>query len=418
MFQQFKVLADRGMFQPAITELYNNGTSSVTQPNSTLPGIPTNSTSNIETIAKATFLILIFIVSSLGNFLVLYLIAKFYQLRTVTNAFVGSLSASALLQTWTCIPMTLVTLIKDEWIFGRSGCIINGFLNLFFSIASTLTLTFIAVDRYYAVVRQPRQRINKQVATLSLTLIWLQALLFAFPWYIAMPNILGQPSLYKSGYLHCMYIFHTRTSYLSPAFSVSVVCACFILPFALMCFCYFGIWRTLRATDVRIRPATTDTNFMRFCGEVRTANTVLIMIFLFICCWGPYCIMGIVVAISGSPFTVTMDTVAMWLGWSNCASNPVIYAMRNPHVGQFVGRSREAGYLSRSFTSIQPTPTIARHNMPAVGGADRHRDSLATLDTADINWASTVPGMFLCGVQRKSISTISTRSERTNSTSV
>uniref|UniRef100_A0A0E9WPU0 G-protein coupled receptors family 1 profile domain-containing protein n=1 Tax=Anguilla anguilla TaxID=7936 RepID=A0A0E9WPU0_ANGAN len=44
------------------------------------------------------------------------------------------------------------------WIFGDRFCIANGFFNTCFGIISTLTMTLISFDRYYAIARQPQEK--------------------------------------------------------------------------------------------------------------------------------------------------------------------------------------------------------------------------------------------------------------------
>ncbi|XP_077394696.1 G-protein coupled receptor 135 isoform X1 [Festucalex cinctus] len=309
--------------------------------------------------AQALVLLSIFLLSSLGNFAVLIVIIKHRQLRTVTNAFIMSLSLSDFLTAVLCLPFSFVMLFSKEgvWMFGERFCVANGFFNTCFGIISTLTMTLISFDRYYAIVRQPRAKIGRQKATKLLIGVWLSAVVFSLPWYVLMQN---STRVHKQGFYHCMYVFHSGTSHLGAAYSISLIVVCFLLPFALMCFCHYNICKTVRLSEIRVRPVTTYAYLLRFYSEMRTATTVLIMIVLIIFCWGPYCLMGLITALGDYTFSPVMDTLAIWLAWTNGAINPLIYALRNPNISMLLGRRREEGYRTRNIAAYLSNRTQTR----------------------------------------------------------
>ncbi|XP_049597043.1 G-protein coupled receptor 135 [Syngnathus scovelli] len=301
--------------------------------------------------AQALVLLFIFLLSSLGNFAVLIVIVKHRQLRTVTNAFIMSLSLSDFLAAVLCLPFSFVMLFSKDggvWMFGEGFCVANGFFNTCFGIVSTLTMTLISFDRYYAIVRQPRAKMGRRIAAKLLIGVWLAAIVFSLPWYVFAPK---SRRVHREGFPHCTYVFHSGTSRLGTAYSVSLITVCFLLPFALMCFCHYKICKTVRLSEIRVRPVTTYSYLLRFYSEMRTATTVLIMIVLIIFCWGPYCLMGLISALGDYTFNPVMDTLAIWLAWTNGAVNPLIYALRNPNIAMLLGRSREDGYRSRHIAA-------------------------------------------------------------------
>ncbi|GCB73989.1 G-protein coupled receptor 135 [Scyliorhinus torazame] len=302
--------------------------------------------------SKALILLIIFLLSCLGNSAVIVMIIKHQQLRTVTNAFIMSLSLSDLLTALLCVPFSFIMLFTQEgiWIFGDQFCIANGFFNSCFGIISTLTMTLISFDRYYAIVRQPQEKISRRRATQLLVAVWLTAVLFSFPWYL-ITQAQGPLVVHKKGFYHCMYIFHSGSSRMGTRYSITLIVICYLLPFSLMCFCHYNICKTVRLSEIRVRPVTTYAHLLRFYSEMRTATTVLIMIVFIICCWGPYCVMGIITATGNFHFTPIMDTVAIWLAWANGALNPLIYATRNPNISMLLGRNREDGYRTRNITA-------------------------------------------------------------------
>lgn len=300
--------------------------------------------------AQALVLLSIFLLSSLGNSAVIIVIVKHRQLRTVTNAFIMSLSLSDFLTAMLCLPFSFVMLFNKDgnWMFGDRFCVANGFFNTCFGIISTLTMTLISFDRYYAIVRQPQAKIDRQKATQLLIAVWLTAVIFSLPWYLL---VRAPTEIHKRGFYHCMYAFHSGTSRIGTAYSICLIIVCYLLPFSLMCFCHYNICKTVRLSEIRVRPVTTYAYLLRFYSEMRTATTVLIMIVFIIFCWGPYCLMGLVTALGDYTFNPAMDTVAIWLAWANGAINPLIYALRNPNISMLLGRSREEGYRTRNIAS-------------------------------------------------------------------
>ncbi|XP_045917912.1 G-protein coupled receptor 135 [Micropterus dolomieu] len=103
----------------------------------------------ITVAAQALVLLSIFLLSSLGNSVVVVVIIKHRQLRTVTNAFIMSLSLSDFLTAVLCLPFSFVMLFNKDgvWMFGDRFCVANGFFNTCFGIISTLTMTLISFDR-------------------------------------------------------------------------------------------------------------------------------------------------------------------------------------------------------------------------------------------------------------------------------
>ncbi|KAI7804644.1 G-protein coupled receptor 135 [Triplophysa rosa] len=343
----------------------------------------------IAVAAQALLLLAIFLLSSLGNSAVVVVIIKHRQLRTVTNAFIMSLSLSDFLTAVLCLPFAFMMLFSKDgkWMFGDRFCVANGFFNTSFGIISTLTMTLISFDRYYAIVRQPQAKIGKRRAIQLLAAVWLSAVIFSFPWYLLRTS--EDLVVHKQGFYHCMYVFHSGTSRMGTTYSLALIVTCYLLPFALMCFCHYNICKTVRLSEIRVRPVTTYAHLLRFYSEMRTATTVLIMIVFSIFCWGPYCLMGIVTALGNYTFNPAMDTVAVWMAWANGAINPLIYAIRNPNISMLLGRSREEGYRTRNIAAYLSTQTQRREAVRT--RSDRIRDRYVSRHGANSRMSSSSP---------------------------
>ncbi|XP_061600123.1 G-protein coupled receptor 135 [Cololabis saira] len=338
---------------------------------------------------QALVLLSIFLLSSLGNSAVVVVIVKHRRLRTVTNAFVASLSLSDFLAAVLCLPFSFVMLFGKDgawWTFGDAFCVANGFFNTCFGIVSTLTMTLISFDRYYAIVRQPRAKIDRRQAARLLTGVWLTAAAFSLPWYLL---VQAPANAHKRSFHRCTYVFHPGTSSTGAAYSVSLIVVCFLLPFSLMCFCHYNICKTVRLSETRVRPVTTYAHLPRFYGEMRTATTVLVMIVFVVFCRGPYCLMGLVAAIGDYGFDPAADAAATWLAWANGAVNPLIYALRNPNISVLLGRSREEGYRTRNVAAYLSGQNREARRKPAEAIRDRY---VSRAGANDSRLSSSSPG--------------------------
>lgn len=307
--------------------------------------------------AQALVLLLIFLLSSLGNSVVMGVIVKHRQLRTVTNAFILSLSLSDLLTALLCLPAAFLDLFAPPGDSGpwRSFCAASRFFSSCFGIVSTFSVALISLDRYCAIVRPPRDKLGRRRALQLLAGAWLAALGFSLPWdLLRAPREPPAPQSFH----RCLYRTSPDPAQLGAAYSVGLVVACYLLPFLLMCFCRYHICKTVRLSDVRVRPMTTYARVLRFFSEVRTATTVLIMIIFVMCCWGPYCFLVLLAATRQGQATQApslLNVAAVWLTWANGAINPVIYAIRNPNISMLLGRNREEGYRTRNMDAFLPS---------------------------------------------------------------
>uniref|UniRef100_A0A8C3IFU9 G protein-coupled receptor 135 n=1 Tax=Chrysemys picta bellii TaxID=8478 RepID=A0A8C3IFU9_CHRPI len=214
--------------------------------------------------SQALLLVLIFALSALGNGAVVLVIARHRQLRTVTNAFVLSLSLSELLGALLCLPLAFLRLLsrpRGAWLSGRRLCLASAALHAGLGIAATLTMALLAFDRYCAIVRQPRRKMGRRRAAQLLAAVWLAALGFAAPWYLLAQAAGGG---HGAGSGRCTYVLLPwGSSRLGPPYSAVLIVLCYLLPFALMCFCHYNICRAVRLSESRVRPLTTYGHLLR-----------------------------------------------------------------------------------------------------------------------------------------------------------
>ena len=86
----------------------------------------------------------------MGLFLILY---KNRNLRTITNMYFLNLAAADTLVSVLGMPVTVVTIIKQRWVFGHTACVVLGFFTILSFITSVMSLGMISVNRYFYIVK-------------------------------------------------------------------------------------------------------------------------------------------------------------------------------------------------------------------------------------------------------------------------
>ena len=93
--------------------------------------------------------IIILTLGTIGNVLVVLVVAKRRKMRTVTNYFILNLACADLTVLISNIPIDLTTrFMDDKWVFGKATCKIIKPLQTMGTIASILTLVAISLSRY------------------------------------------------------------------------------------------------------------------------------------------------------------------------------------------------------------------------------------------------------------------------------
>ncbi|XP_056156553.1 cholecystokinin receptor type A [Lampris incognitus] len=94
---------------------------------------------------------LIFLLSLLGNSLIIVVLVRNRRMRTVTNLFLLSLAVSDLMVSLVCIPFTLIPNLMRDFIFGTCMCkLVMYFMGVSVSV-STFSLVAISLERYSAI---------------------------------------------------------------------------------------------------------------------------------------------------------------------------------------------------------------------------------------------------------------------------
>ncbi|RXN35440.1 cholecystokinin receptor type A-like protein [Labeo rohita] len=130
--------------------------------------------------------VLIFLLSFIGNSLIITVLVRNRRMRTVTNLFLLSLAVSDLMLCVFCMPFTLIPNLMKDFIFGTGMCkVATYFMGISVSV-STFNLVAISLERYSAICNPFKSRTwqTKSHAAKVITATWVVSFLLMLPYPI------------------------------------------------------------------------------------------------------------------------------------------------------------------------------------------------------------------------------------------
>ncbi|XP_073843385.1 short neuropeptide F receptor [Musca autumnalis] len=135
----------------------------------------------------------VFILGVFGNVLVCYVVLRNRAMQTVTNIFITNLALSDILLCILAVPFTPLYTFMGRWAFGRTLCHLVSFAQGCSIYISTLTLTSIAIDRYFVIIYPFHPRMKMSTCIAIVISIWVISLLATLPYgmYVKVVNDYG-----------------------------------------------------------------------------------------------------------------------------------------------------------------------------------------------------------------------------------
>lgn len=265
---------------------------------------------DFSTISGALF-ILIFIISVIGNSLLLFVLVIYEDLKNVTNVFVLNLACSDLVFTVT-LPFWATDHLH-HWIFGDFLCkfmTATYFVGLY---SSVILLTALTVHRFIAVVLHdwPISHVWRKRGVVGVCVAaWVISIAASLHDAIKIQVVDREEKFF------CEADFDGPDVQLGYYLQVSLL---FFLPFAIIVFCYSAILKTVLQASNRKRH--------------RTVVVVLCIVAAFFICWGPYNIMFFILSLykpndckAKQRLEIAYD-ICRIIAYSHCCMNPLLYML-------------------------------------------------------------------------------------------
>uniref|UniRef100_A0A1B0CY22 G-protein coupled receptors family 1 profile domain-containing protein n=1 Tax=Lutzomyia longipalpis TaxID=7200 RepID=A0A1B0CY22_LUTLO len=138
---------------------------------------------------QTTFCILyfmIFVLGVVGNVLVCFVVFRNRAMQTVTNLFITNLALSDILLCFLAVPFTPMYTFTRGWVFGTILCHLVPYAQGCSVYISTLTLTSIAIDRFFVIIYPFHPRMRLATCIYIIVSIWGFSLLATLPYGLYM----------------------------------------------------------------------------------------------------------------------------------------------------------------------------------------------------------------------------------------
>ncbi|XP_023943808.1 neuropeptide Y receptor type 2 [Bicyclus anynana] len=272
--------------------------------------------------AFCTAYTIIFIVGIFGNALVCYAVIRNRAMQTVTNLFITNLALSDILLCVFAVPFTPLYTFLGRWVFGGLLCHIMPYAQGCSVYISTLTLTSIAIDRFFVIIYPFKPRMKIKTCIGLIIFIWVFALSVTFPYgyYMTLQDV------------YCAEKW--PSDQFRKAFGAVTTIMQFVVPFIVMAFCYTCV--SIKLNDrLKSRPGSKNSKKEDAERERkrRTNRMLIAMVAIFGLSWLPLNLINI----SSDFYSLAEDWkyymilffVAHFIAMSSTCYNPFLYAWLN-----------------------------------------------------------------------------------------
>lgn len=308
----------------------SNNTSNISQSS------PWVSYSQDEVILGSFAFALVILIAFVGNALTCLAVYYNQSLRTTLNLSIISLAVSDILMALFVMPLSLVSLIKGQWIFGHHMCSFQ-FISLFALAAISIeTMAWAALSRYFRIVRPNtfKKYFTSKTCVAVLLLIW-----FITFCAVATVSTTGKGYVFKFNphTSFCLIYVDTSAEVIVTNFIIS---AFGLIPAFIIFFSYFKIFRFIKQHNQAVAPtlhqanAAASGNSAINAEDVRLTKVLFVVLMGFLGCWAPVFLLRAIIVISvksAPPFLKLSVTLFLF---TSSAVNPLIYGVMNKRFRQ------------------------------------------------------------------------------------
>lgn len=290
-----------------------------------------NSRSVFLTVLEASFMILLNVLSLLGNVLVCVSVHRNTRLRTTTNVYIVALAISDLLSAIFVMPLAAGVLISGRWPFGGTVCQMNAFISQFVVYVSPVTMGLTAINRYVRICKSDQQ--YKRFFSQRKSLVLLASAWMFVACYILILRLTGlQEFHFVPGYAVCMNKHLSEFGKMVHYFLVIVLFL--LLPLTVTIFSYRKVSKHIREHNMGVVQAlqghSGDTTTVST-HEIHICRSLFIVVFAFMLCWIPAWVIAILTrfhVVASMPRDIQL--LATFFVNVSSTLNPFIYAGMNP----------------------------------------------------------------------------------------
>ena len=276
-------------------------------------------------------LVLMNVLSLVGNILICVSVYRNRRLRTITNLYIIALAISDLLSAVFVMPLGAGVLISSRWVFGDVLCQFHAFFSLFVIYVSPVTMGLTAVNRFVRICKSERQ--YKSLFSTKKSRVLLAVVWTFVASYTLVPRLFGlQAYEFVPGYAQCSI---AHLSEIGKMIHYGIVLTLFLItPLIATIISYFKVAKKVRqhnSSDVisTIQRGRSYTGISS--QEIKLSKSLFAVVFAFMMCWIPF---WVIVVLRRFHLVDTMprsvELLCMFFLYFSNTINPFIYAGMNP----------------------------------------------------------------------------------------
>ncbi|KFM77102.1 Ocellar opsin, partial [Stegodyphus mimosarum] len=237
-------------------------------------------------------IIVLGIISVIGNGMVIYLMTTTKSLKTPTNMLIVNLAFSDFSMMAFMMPTMAANCFAETWVLGPLMCEIYGMAGSLFGCVSIWTMVMIAFDRYNVIVRgMSAEPLTSKKAALQILLVWawsaLWTLLPMFGWNRYVPE----------GNMTSCTIDYLTKDWSSSSYVIFYALAVYFMPLFTLIYNYTFIVRSVAEHEEQLREQAKKMNVsslransdqQKQSAECRLAKIALMTVGLWFIAWTPY----------------------------------------------------------------------------------------------------------------------------------
>ena len=268
--------------------------------------------------------VIIFVISLVGNILLIYVTFKTPHLKTTTNLLVANMAVADLMITFLAMPYCVMYLyLQNVWLSGSVGsitCKITQYSLALSIAASILTHLLIAIDRFFSIVLPFKRTPFVKKSKISYFFIWCSSFILMSPYLV----VYGSVS-FQDGRSYCTVKnehFHNLQIYFCFVFILL-----YIIPLLFIATLYTFVCRKLWRHKVPGIRTLTSSIPNREAHNKKTVKMLIILVTAFALCWLPAHVMHLLTYFwPDQALPLEAILLSFWACHSHSAINPLLVA--------------------------------------------------------------------------------------------
>ncbi|XP_057693490.1 gonadotropin releasing hormone receptor 4 [Corythoichthys intestinalis] len=329
-------------------------------------------------------------VSAVCNLLVLWAAGKGGRRKSHVRIIIMNLTVADLLVTFIVMPVDAAWNITVQWQAGDTACRLLMFLKLVAMYSCAFVTVVISLDRQSAILNPLGIREARKKSKIMLTVAWSMSVILSLPQMFIFHNVtITVPENFTQCTTHGSFVQRWQET----VYNMFTFACLFLLPLAIMIFCYTRILIEISSRMARNNVLSRDVHLRRSHNNIpkarmRTLKMSIVIVTSFIICWTPYYLLGLWYWLFPERMEETVShslTHMLFIfGLFNACLDPITYGLFTMNL-----HHRRKSYGQASNTQItMDNNNCFMHMTRRRVATDRHTDLEERSDNSSINSGS------------------------------